>query len=124
TMIALGVLAFTVALLVLLVMVKPYVVSRLQNLVWNSTRSDTVQFHSALRYGPLLGLTVKNWLLMLVTLGMYWPFARIALTRMRVEAVSATSLVHPDLLASQGALAANDAAGDAAGDLFGFDLGL
>ena len=124
TMIALGVLAFTVALLALLVMVKPYVVSRLQNLVWNSTRSDTVQFHSALRYGPLLGLTVKNWLLMLVTLGLYWPFARIALTRMRVEAVSATSLVHPDLLASQGALAANDAAGDAAGDLFGFDLGL
>ena len=70
------------------------------------------------------GIWIVNLLLMLVTLGLYWPFARIALTRMRVEAVSATSLVHPDLLASQGALAANDAAGDAAGDLFGFDLGL
>lgn len=123
-LIALGALAFAITVLALLVMVKPYVVSRLQNLVWNHTRSDTVQFHSALRYGPLLRLTVKNWLLMLVTLGLYWPFARIALTRMRVEAVSVTSLVDPDVLATQGGQAINDAAGDAAGDLFGFDLGL
>ena len=112
-----------VVTLALLVMIKPYAVSRLQNLVWNHTRSDTLQFHSDLRYAAMLRLTVKNWLLVLLTLGLYWPFAAIAMTRLRVEAVSVTSLVDPDMLIAKG-LVTDDAAGDAAGDLFGFDLGI
>ncbi len=123
TLLALGVLAMVVVTLALLVMIKPYAVSRLQNLVWNHTRSDTLQFHSDLRYAAMLRLTVKNWLLVLLTLGLYWPFAAIAMTRLRVEAVSVTSLVDPDMLIAKG-LVTDDAAGDAAGDLFGFDLGI
>ena len=59
----------------------------------------------------------------LLTLGLYWPFAAIAMARLRVEAVSVTSLVDPDMLIAKG-LVTDDAAGDAAGDLFGFDLGI
>ena len=123
-MVGLGVLSLLVMTLAQLSVLKPYVVSRLQNLVWSHTRSDTLHFDSALRLGPLLRLTLKNWLLMLLTLGLYWPFAAVATARMRVQAVSVTSLVDPDVLVSQGLLAADEAAGDAAGDLFGFDLGL
>ena len=123
TMVVLGVLGLLVATLALLVMVKPYAVSRLQNLVWNHTRTDTLQFRSDLRYAALLRLHAKNWLLMLLTLGLYWPFATIATTRLRLEAVSVTTTQDPDMLVAQG-LVVDDAAGDAAGDLFGFDLGI
>ena len=102
----------------------PYGRSRLQNLVWGQTRSEALQFHSALRLWPLAGLTLKNLLLMLVTLGLYWPFAAVASARMRLQAVSVD--VQGDLsqwLAdSQGQ--PGGATGDAAGDFFGFDLGL
>jgi uncharacterized membrane protein YjgN (DUF898 family) len=106
-------------------MIAPYLTSRLQNLVWGRTRSTLVQFGSALRFWPLLGLTLKNWLLVLLTLGLYLPFARIATTRMRLEAVSVHTALSPDELESTlRDRAANDASGDAAGDLFGIDIGL
>lgn len=102
----------------------PYARSRLQNLVWGQTRSEALQFHSALCLGPLAGLTLKNLLLMLATLGLYWPFAAVANARMRLQAVSVD--VQGDLsqwiATSQGR--PGGATGDAAGDFFGFDLGL
>lgn len=102
----------------------PYARSRLQNLVWGRTRSEALQFHSALRLRPLAALTLKNLLLMLVTLGLYWPFAAVANARMRLQAVSVD--VQGDL--SQWIATAQGrpggATGDAAGDFFGFDLGL
>jgi uncharacterized membrane protein YjgN (DUF898 family) len=73
---------------------------------------------------PLLGLTLKNWLLMLLTLGLYWPFAAVATARMRCEAVSVRTRVDPESLIDQVRAGDNDAAGDAAGDLFGIDIGL
>lgn len=102
----------------------PYARSRLQNLVWGQTRSEALQFHSVLRLWPLAGLTLKNLLLTLITLGLYWPFAAVASARMRLQAVSVD--VQGDLsqwiAASQGQ--PGGATGDAAGDFFGFDLGL
>ena len=105
--------------------ITPYLTSRLQNLVWGRTRSAFVTFASDLRFWPLLRLTFKNWLLVLLTLGLYLPFAKIATARMRLEAVSAHTRLSPDELVS--ALhdrATSDASGDAAGDLFGIDIGL
>ena len=123
----LGPLAALLPLLVMLlvlVAVKPYAVSRTQNLVWNHTRNADLQFHSALRFKPLLWLTLKNWLLVLVTLGLYWPFAAIAMARLRLQAVSIQTRVAPDTLVGQRPRGSNEAAGDAAGDMLGFDLGL
>jgi uncharacterized membrane protein YjgN (DUF898 family) len=102
----------------------PYARSRLQNLVWGQTRSEALQFHSALRLWPLAGLTLKNLLLTLITLGFYWPFAAVASARMRLQAVSMD--VQGDLSQWLAASQAQPggATGDAAGDFFGFDLGL
>lgn len=111
-------------MLLVLVAVKPYAVSRTQNLVWNHTGGDQLQFHSALRLVPLLWLTVKNWLLVLVTLGLYWPFAAIAMARLRLQAVSIETYIAPGTLVGQRTHGSQDAAGDAAGDMLGFDLGL
>ncbi len=101
----------------------PYAMSRTQNLIWPNTRCDQLGFDSDLRFAPLIGLTVKNWLLMVITLGLYYPFASIAFYRMRVESVTPQLGGDLDLLQAQAA-AAGDASGDAAGDFFGIDIGL
>jgi uncharacterized membrane protein YjgN (DUF898 family) len=116
----------TVALgyLAMLWITKPYFASRMQNLVWNGTQSAAVGFESKLRYRPLLWLGIKNWLLIVLTLGLYFPFAAIATAKMKLEAMDVVA--HGDLDAlvrGEGALS-KDAAGDAAGDVFGIDIGM
>jgi len=101
-----------------------FTTSRFQNLVWNHTASQHLQFHSDLALRPLLFLYFKNFLLMLFTLGLYWPFAAVAISRMRLECVSITSSIDVAQLMSGGMPAAGGAAGDAAGDFLGIDLGL
>ena len=61
---------------------------------------------------------------MLLTLGLYWPFAAIAHTRMRLQAVTVHTRNPPDELVNRERPRADDASGDAAGDLFGIDIGL
>ncbi|WP_280153134.1 YjgN family protein [Piscinibacter sp. XHJ-5] len=117
------VLAFT-TLLAMQLVPRPYFTSRMQNLLWSRTGNEAMRFGSQLRFWPLFGLTLKNWLLVALTLGLYWPFAAVASQRMRIEAVSVTALVDPDDLIDQARGAEGEAAGDAAGDLFGLDIGL
>jgi len=118
--------AFLPLLLVVLVQFvpRPYFTSRMQNLLWSRTVCDAGRFDSALRFRPLLGLTLKNVFLTVLTLGLYWPFAAVATHRMRVQAVSI--LLHADIddLVDRTRAEAGDAAGDAAGDLLGLDIGL
>lgn len=118
---ALGVLAYVTVF----VTSYPYFLCRMQNLVWNGTASQDLRFESALRFRPLLALSLRNLVLVVLTLGLYWPFARIALARMRLEAVVIDTRIDPDDLASvHGGAARPEATGDAAGDLFGIDFGL
>ena len=67
---------------------------------------------------------MKNWFFIVITLGLYWPFAAVAMTRLRLEAVSIKTRVNPELLMAQALPQEGDAAGDAAGDFFGLDVGL
>ena len=101
-----------------------YWTARLQNLAWGHTASAQLHFTSRLRARELAGLWFKNALLVLVTLGLYFPFAQVASARLRLEAMTVVSRVHPDELAASAAPADEAAAGDAAGDLLGFDIGL
>ena len=102
----------------------PYLTSRLQNLYWNDTSSQHLYFQSRLAFRPLAWLTLKNWLLIILTLGLYWPFARIELARLRLEAMSVQCTLDIDALVNDAAAIDEGAAGDAAGDLLGIDLGL
>jgi uncharacterized membrane protein YjgN (DUF898 family) len=106
-----------------LVCVKPYFTARFQNLVWTKTGNTSLRFVSDLRFRSLLRLTIKNWLLVVLTLGLYWPFAAIAVARLRLEAVTVKTRIDPELLVSQMQTPEGEAAGDAAGDLFGLDIG-
>ena len=111
--------------LALVVVSNTYAASRLQNLVWNRTKSTEVRFESHLRLLPLMGVTLKNWLLIAVTLGLYWPFAAVASARVKLEAVTVhTRRPVEDLVGRVARAGETDAAGDAAGDLFGLEVGL
>ena len=61
---------------------------------------------------------------MILTLGLYWPFAAVATQRLRLEAVEVVTQIDPQTLVDTEQANAGDAAGDAAGDLFGLDIGL
>jgi uncharacterized membrane protein YjgN (DUF898 family) len=113
-----------VAYLLSFVLVVPYFNARLQNLVWNHTASEQVRFTSALRFRDLAWLTARNWLLTLLTLGLYRPFAVINTWKLRLEAVSIH--VSGSMAGWDGRESAHyaDASGEAAGDFFGIDLGL
>lgn len=102
----------------------PYAQSRLQNLVWGHTRSQSLRFGSALKMLPLGLLTLKNLVLVILTLGLYWPFAAVASARMRLQAVGID--LDGDITQWQASQTSgqNDATGDAAGDFFGIDMGL
>ena len=119
-----GLLAGVIGLLAMQIVPRPYFTSRMQNLLWSRTGNQSMRFRSKLKFRPLLMLTLKNWLLMLLTLGLYWPFAAVALTRMRLEAVTVITRVDPADLLGDSRTAEGEAAGDAAGDLFGLDIGL
>jgi uncharacterized membrane protein YjgN (DUF898 family) len=108
----------------MLVVPVPYAMARSQNLVWSNTRCDELQFDSRLRFEGLLWLTLKNWLLMLLTLGLYWPFAAVSFYRMRIESITPLLCGDLDQLQAQAAAQVTDASGDAAGDMFGIDIGL
>ncbi|MFN3305094.1 MAG: DUF898 family protein, partial [Roseateles sp.] len=117
-------LGSVLAYLVYFAVVMPYGAARLQNLVWNTTRSEALGFASQLKFRALFGLTLKNWLLTLLTLGLYRPFAVVATARLRLQAVSIGCDDDPlDWVAAANA-GHEDATGDVAGDFFGIDMGL
>jgi uncharacterized membrane protein YjgN (DUF898 family) len=124
TAIVIGMIVAGLSWLSMLILPVPYATSRFQNLVWSNTRADAVRFDSNLKFGTFLGLTLKNWVLMVLTLGLYWPFAAVAVYRARVEAVTPRVSGDLDSLQEAARSRAGDASGDAAGDLFGIDIGL
>ena len=110
--------------LLMFALVWPYFTVQLQNQVWNATVSHRLQFESDLRFGPYMGLSALNFVLTLVTLGLYRPFAAVAAARMRLEAVSVQVRGDVDGWLARAQQQTEGATGDAAGDFFGIDLGL
>ena len=114
-----GVLLFYVVLIAL----GPYVAARVQNHVWNSTRIGPVGFESAVRARKMIWILLTNLVLIVLTLGLFTPFAAVRATRYRVESV--TVLSDDDLTNFVGASAAEVAAvGEGAADLFDVDFAL
>lgn len=101
-----------------------YLTARLQNLVWNHTASQNLQLRSALSASALMSLQARNALLLVCTLGLYLPFATVAVARLRLQAAAVDTRVDVDQLAGDAAALSRDGAGDAAADVLGVDIGL
>ena len=102
----------------------PYFAARMQAVVWHNTRMRDIRFRTLIEAMPLARLTTRNVLFTLATLGLYWPFAAVALARYRVECMCVDSNTALDELAQGTHAAPGAATGDAAVDAFGLDIGL
>ena len=109
--------------LVMIIVVRAYAVARMQNLFWSKTCAPQLTIHSALRFRSMFGLMLKNWLLIVLTLGLYWPYAAVAMWRMRLAALSLTLTLPVDELVNTLPTAGADSAGEMAADLADFDFG-
>ncbi|MGY0193987.1 YjgN family protein [Leptothrix sp. BB-4] len=96
----------------------------IQNAVWTGTRMPQVELRSTLGIGKLAGRYALNCLGLIVTLGLYWPFAAVATARLRLGAVSVSFGPDFERGIADPVAAVGNAGGDAAADLTGFDLGL
>lgn len=120
-----GTVITAVVLLYLLVflVISPWMAARLQNLVWNHTMLETHDIRSFVRARDLLWLYVSNFAGILLTLGLYKPFADIRLARYRLTHME--FLMDGDLESFLGARAQSvTAVGEETADVFNVDISL
>ncbi|MDR7152984.1 uncharacterized membrane protein YjgN (DUF898 family) [Hydrogenophaga palleronii] len=102
----------------------PFAASRMQNLLWDNTRSEQVTFQSQLRFRSLFRVTLVNLLLLVLTLGLFWPFAKVRTARVKLEAMAVEVDGDVDQWVAKAQQRNKGVLGDAAGDFFGMDMGL
>jgi uncharacterized membrane protein YjgN (DUF898 family) len=111
------------ALIVLGVSIGPAFQALITNLIWNNTRLGEHRFTCTLSPWVLIWISVSNLVLVLITLGLFIPWAMTRMTRYRVESVQV--LPASDL---QEFVAAEPetigAVGEEAATVFDFDISL
>jgi uncharacterized membrane protein YjgN (DUF898 family) len=123
SVVAILVVGYSVFLVAYLV-VGSYFYARLQRLLWSRTRGGPFRFSTSMRAGALMGKWAKNGLLTLLTLGLYWPYAAVDLTRYQVECMTLEGAASLDSIAAGTQGVELSAAGDGAVDFFGWDVGV
>lgn len=94
-----------------------------QNLVWNNTRLGEHRFQSNLGVFPLMWIQVSNFVLVVLTLGFFAPWAAVRVARYRAECmqmIPAGSL--DEFVAEQ--QRALEAVGEESAEVFDIDIGL
>jgi uncharacterized membrane protein YjgN (DUF898 family) len=119
-----GLLYGLVAGLFVYIVAGPYLAARLQQVVWSRTRLGGIRFRTEIQPLPLFRIVVKNVILTVLTAGLYWPWATVALARYRVECVRVEADVSLSSLAADDRARLVAATGEGAADAFGIDIGL
>lgn len=102
-------------------LIGPYMVARVSNLAWSSTRFPGIRFRSTLPARAFMKLQARNALLTVLSLGLYRPFAVVAVYRFRLAHLHIEVDGDIDAAASRVATRGG-AAGDSVADGFGIDL--
>jgi len=72
-------------LIIASLLIVPYFISRIQNLIWNHTELGDHRFSSSLSARGLAWIIFSNLILIVLTLGLFKPFADIRLARYKIE---------------------------------------
>lgn len=116
---------FVVAYLLLILaslLIVPYFVSRIQNLVWNHTALGQHRFSSTLSLPGLAWIMFSNFVFVVVTLGLFKPFADIRLARYRIDNMALLPAGNLDeFIASE--QQQTSAAGVETAEIFDIDIG-
>jgi uncharacterized membrane protein YjgN (DUF898 family) len=104
--------------------VRPYLESRIQNLVWNHTELGQHKFESTVSARKLLWIHASNLMLIMLSLGLYKPFAAIRLIKYRVESTSLIPDGNLEEFVTDDSADRAGAIGQEAGDLFDIEIAL
>jgi uncharacterized membrane protein YjgN (DUF898 family) len=115
---ALGLLFVYIAYL----MAGPYLQARIGNLAWSHTSFPGVRIRSTIPAKGFMLLQTKNAVLTLLTLGLYRPFAVVAVHRYRLRHVEVEFDDGFEQTMARAAQGRRSAAGDGASDALGIDL--
>jgi uncharacterized membrane protein YjgN (DUF898 family) len=116
---AVSLLAIYVASLV----VQAYLSALTANLIWNNTNLHEHRFVSDQTFWGITSITLSNWLLIFLTAGFFWPWAKVRLAAYRAGRTA--MLVAGDLEHFvAGAIAEKNAIGEEIAEAFDFDIGL
>ena len=113
--------AILVFYLLLFLLIGPWFSARMQNLVWNSTTLGPHGFHSNVRSRDLFAIYLTNFLAIVLTLGLFKPFADIRIARYRLThmALDAKTSLDQFLAAQEQAVSA---VGEETADVLDVDI--
>jgi len=99
----------------------PWFAARIQNLVWNGTLLGSHEFSSNVRARDLFWIYLTNFIGIVMTLGLFKPFADIRLAKYRLEhmALNAQGSLDEFLAGQQQSISAM---GEETADVFDFDI--
>ncbi|MDR1063209.1 MAG: DUF898 domain-containing protein [Azoarcus sp.] len=105
----------------ILVVFPAWFAALLTNLVWNNTCLGRHSFKSDQTFWGVFRIVVGNLLLMLITLGLYWPWAKVKIARYRIEHAALLAVGSLDDFVA-GATREKSAIGEEVADIFDFDI--
>jgi uncharacterized membrane protein YjgN (DUF898 family) len=109
---------------VLYLFARPFLESRIQNLVWNNTEVGDHRFESTASARKLLWIHATNLLLNSVTCGLYKPFAAIRLARYRLENLALIVTENLEEILADPEADQAGATGQEAADFFDIDIAI
>ena len=103
-------------------LIRPYIQARLANLTWNATSVGGKAFICSQTYRSYLAVVLTNFILIVLTLGLYWPWAKVREAAYRLDRLA----LEPTNLDSFTGMTRidNAAAGEEIADAFDLDFSL
>lgn len=101
-----------------------YFTARFQRLVWGKTTVGAVVLHCEVSATRFLYIQCMNTLWVVLSLGLYRPFAAIRLAKFRLECVSAAGLDGLNVVSVGASQSRRGALGESSAELFEMDVGL
>ncbi len=98
--------------------------ARLQRLVWTRTHAGPVRFSTSVTARGFMRVWIVNGLLTLLTVGIFWPWAAVAIARYRLECMTVEAGAPLEAVAAGSLPTERSATGEGAVDFFGWDIGL
>lgn len=95
----------------------------IQNLIWNGTALGTHRFESRMKAGRMIFIAITNLIGIIVTLGLFIPFAQVRTLKYRIESMSLLAAGNLDEFVADTQAQAS-ATGEGMADLLDFDLSL
>lgn len=117
-------IGFYVLTYVMFSAISAYTKSATFNFTWSKTDTDQTHFLPELKFSRLWRLQIKNTLLILCTLGLYIPFAQIALARLKLHSLQIETEQDLNTIIADVQTGRTSAVVDAAADILDIDIGL